>query len=139
MCLGKFCVLEGYYYYYYYYYYYFYYFFFLLIPCRFPSHVALRDPKAGVSVDDPANGIPLAGEAKDPRAVRESSLPNNRAHIKQRLQELLRDLETVCGDAEGTRDVLRRHSQDRYEARTRDSNQGDFRLGPNLDGLDDEY
>ena len=93
-----------------------------------------------MSVDDPANGSPLTGE-RDPRTVRESSFPNNRAHTEQRLQELLRDLETVRGDAEGTHDLLRRPnltSQDRYEARTRDSNQGNFRLGPNLDDLDNE-
>jgi hypothetical protein len=93
---------------------------------------------AGVSVDDPANGIPLAGHARDPRAVQESSFPHNRAHTRPRLQELLRDLETVRGDAKGTRDVLRRHAQDLYEARTRDSNEDEFRFGPDPDDLDHE-
>ena len=88
--------------------------------------------EANVSVDDPANGIPLAGNPRDPRAVHKSSSPHSKAHNKYLLQTLLRDLETVRGDPDGIRAVLRRHGQDRYEDRG-SFGTGEFRLGPDFE------
>jgi hypothetical protein len=89
--------------------------------------------QAHVSVDDPASGVPLAGRARDPRAVHESSFPHNRAHTEARWRQLQRDLETVRGDPEATRAMLRRHGQDLYEGRVRGVDENEFRLGSDDD------
>lgn len=93
---------------------------------------------SGVSVDDPANGIPLAGQSRDPRAVHGSDLAHARAHTSKlpesNLRLLLNDLETVRGDPAGTQAVLRKHGQRLYENRERTSQE--FRLGPDFEPED---
>lgn len=95
---------------------------------------------AGVSIDDPASGAPLAGNPRDPRAIHESDMAHSRAHTS-RLPEsnwrlLLQDLRAVHGDADGVRAVLRKHAHDLYEGRARTAQE--FRLGPDFEADDDE-
>jgi hypothetical protein len=86
---------------------------------------------AGVSVDDPANSAPLAGQARDPRATHESDQAHSRAHTRARLRNLLDDLRTVHDDADDVRAVLRKHGHDVYEGEERTGQE--FRLGPDYE------
>lgn len=86
---------------------------------------------SGVSVDDAANATPARGLPRDPRAPHESSSQHWGLHKPEQVEALRRELETVKGDPEATRDVLRKHGLDLWEGR--DIEPPDFWLGPDPD------
>ena len=100
------------------------------------EHIRDLLSEASVHIDYGANGIPLRGSGRNPHVTNESASMHKNVHTRKSLAALLRDLETVKGDTDATRAVLRKHGQALYEGEQPKSQE--FFLGPDpeVDGVD---